>query len=246
MTKLHPDVVIHTQAFSNVDECERDPRLAEAMNVTTTVNVVKAIQGIGSLLVYVSTDYVFDGAKGRPYDETDSPKPLSVYGRSKLEGERLVLDYAYGVVVRPSTLFGHGRTNFCDQIVLRVNAGQPVQVFVDQVTSPTYTEDLAEGLDDLVQAIRERSTIAALPSRVYHITNAGCCSRLEFAQRVVALVGGSREYLQPIRMAQQQRPAPRPACSALTTRYLSQIIGRTLRPWDAALEAYLRQRRWLN
>ena len=85
-----------------------------------------------------------------------------------------------------------------------------------------------------------------LPSRVVHMTNAGSCSRVEFAQRLVDLVGGSRKLIHVIQMADQQRPAPRPAYSALTTRYLPAMIGRTLRPWDVALEAYLRERQWLN
>ncbi len=243
---FRPDVVIHTQAFSNVDACEQDPGMADAMNVQATAHVVAASRMTRAQLVYVSTDYVFDGTKGRAYDETDVPNPLSVYGRSKLQGERLTLDYAEGIVVRPSTLFGPARMNFCDHIVSRVRDGQSVEAFRDQVTSPTYTEDLAEGIGELARVLRAQGGSGMPPSRVVHMTNAGSCSRVEFAQRLVDLLGGSRQLIQAIRIADQQRPAPRPACSALTTRYLSAMIGRTLRPWDVALEAYLRGRQWLN
>ena len=183
---------------------------------------------------------VFDGMKGAPYDENDTPNPLSVYGRSKLEAEQLVLRYPRSVVVRPSTLFGSGRMNFCDHIVSRVTAGQAVEAFIDQVTSPTYTEDLAVGIAELSVAVWSSRDVAW--PRTYHIANAGSCSRVAFAHRVAELLGCSRDLIQGIPMARQQRPAPRPANSALTTIQLASVIRRTLRPWDDALQAYLRQR----
>ena len=243
---LRPEVVIHAQALSDVDRCEQDQELTHAMNVRTTANIIEALRDTGALMVYVSTDYVFDGAKGIPYDETDEPRPLSVYGRSKVKSERLTLDYAHGIVVRPSTLFGPGRMNFCDSIVTRVKAGQSVEAFQDQVTSPTYTEDFAEGIGHVVRTLQRQGVSAAMPSRILHVANAGGCSRLELAQRVVDLLGSSREHIRPIRMAEQQRPAPRPAYSVLTSCYLFAMIGRTLRPWDDAVHAYLRARHWLN
>jgi dTDP-4-dehydrorhamnose reductase len=238
-----PDVVIHTQAMSDVDRCEQEPSLAEAMNVRTTAHLVEALRDSGALLMHLSTDYVFDGRKRRPYDETDTPNPLSVYGRSKLEGERVALGYTPSLVIRPSTLFGPGRMNFCDQIVLRVRANQPVEAFTDQQTSPTYTEDLAEAIAELVRG--DRAT-AALPARILHIANADGCSRVEFAQRTVGLLGKSAALIQAIRMAEQRRPAPRPAYSVLTSRHLPALLKRILPPWDNALERYLRQRHWIN
>jgi dTDP-4-dehydrorhamnose reductase len=242
---LRPDVVIHAQALSDVDRCEREPELAEGMNVRSTANLVRALEGTGALLVSVSTDHVFDGTKGSPYDEGDLPNPINVYGKSKWKGEQVALGYARAVVVRPSTLFGPARMNFCDHVASRILAHQAVEAFLDQVTSPTYTEDLAEGIADLMGTIHPRS-IVSLPSRVFHMTNAGGCSRLEFAHRIADLLDCSREHIRAVRMVQQQRPAPRPAYSALTTRYVPHLVGRTLRPWGDALQAYLCQRRWLN
>jgi dTDP-4-dehydrorhamnose reductase len=231
--------VIHAQALSDVDQCERDPHLAEASNVTTTANVVQAARAVGAWLLSVSTDYVFDGAVGRPYDERDATNPVSVYGKSKLEGERVALGYPRSVVVRPSTLFGPGRMNFCDRVVTAANAGQPVPAFVDQVTSPTYTMDLAEALVQFAQRLLVCGGPDDLPSRIFHMANAGRCSRLEFAHRIVDLLGQPRDLVQAVRLADERRAAPRPAFSALTSRYLTEVIGRTLRPWDEALEAYL-------
>ena len=257
---LTPEIVIHTQALSDVDQCERQPETAQAQIVETTRHVIQALQplkNIGDvsifsgakietsplliqpLVVSISTDYVFDGTKGAPYDETDSPKPISVYGRAKLEAEQVVLSYPRSVVVRTSTLFGPGRENFCDHAVSRMKAGQQVEAFIDQVTSPTYTIDLAEGIGELSVALwRSRGSRA---SRVYHIANAGACSRVTFAERIADLLGYSHALIRKISMAQQRRPAPRPAYSALGTAHLSCVIGRTLRPWDDALQAYLGQ-----
>ncbi|MBI1992613.1 MAG: dTDP-4-dehydrorhamnose reductase [Candidatus Omnitrophica bacterium] len=236
--ELRPDVVIHAQALSDVDRCEQEPALANAMNAETVANLAQALDATRSTLVHLSTDYVFDGAKGSPYDELDAPHPISVYGRSKLEGERMALSYAASVVIRPSTLFGPGRMNFCDHVVARVKAGRTVEAFIDQVTSPTYTEDLAEGIGQLLGVI-DRASITALPSRILHLANDGSCSRYEFAQRIAELLGASRAQIRAIRMAEQGRPAPRPPFSGLTTRYVPRLIGRRLRPWDEAFQAYL-------
>ena len=243
ISALRPDVVIHAQALSDVDQCEVEPDAAQTLNVQTIANVVQALAAEQALLICVSTDYVFDGKKGRPYDETDEPNPINVYGRSKLEAERQALGYPRAVIVRTSTLFGAGRMNFCDHIVQQLTSGQPIEAFVDQVTSPTYTVDLAEGIGDLCAVLM---VSRALQPRVVHMANAGECSRFTFAQRVRELLGCPVELVQPIPMAHQRRPAARPRYSALTTIRVPQVIRRTLRSWDDALQAYLRARHLRN
>jgi dTDP-4-dehydrorhamnose reductase len=236
-----PDVVIHAQAQSDVDRCEVDPAGAFAENVETTAHLLAALHDAPARLVYVSTDYVFDGAKGAPYDEDDAPSPLGVYGRTKREAETLVLARSQGVVIRVSTLFGPGRPSYCERVVTQLRAGAEVEAFTDQTTSPTYTEDVAEALADLLPVLTGRA-----PTRVLHVTNAGGCTRLVFARRIAELLGLPASGIRPVRMADQRRPAPRPAYSALATRHLPQLIGRTLQPWDDALQAHLRERRWIN
>ena len=223
-----------------MDRCEREPDQATAHNVRTTAHLVQALQDAQTLFVHVSTDYVFDGTKGSPYVESDAPRPLSVYGRSKVEGERVALRYPRAIIVRTSTLFGPGRANFCDYMISRLKAGETVEAFADQVTSPTYTADLAAAIGELGAALR-RSWDAARP-RVYHLVNAGGCSRVTFARRIADLLGCPRELIRAIAMADQQRPALRPAYSALASTQAPGLIGRTLRPWDEALQAYLRDR----
>ena len=241
---LSPDVVIHAQAMSDVDRCELDPQAAWEQNVRTLEHVVTALDARRTWLVGIGSDYVFDGKKGSPYDEADAPNPLGVYGRAKLAAEQATLRFPRSVVVRTSTLFGAGRMNFCDHIVAQVTAGQPVDAFTDQVTSPTSTEDLAEALAELAEALG-RIGDGPVP-RLLHITNAGSASRVAFAERVADLLQAPRGLIRRIRMADQHRPAPRPACTAMASRHLQSILGRTLRPWDEAVQAYLRQRRWLN
>ena len=214
------------------------------MNVETTATLVRVLRGAPAVLVQVSTDYVFDGAKGAAYDERDAPHPLSVYGRTKAEAEQIALRHPRAAVVRTSTLFGEGRMNFCDHLVERLRQGQPVEAFRDQVTSPTYAADLAEALARLGDALARSAD--GRWARVYHLANAGGCSRVAFAERVAELVGGSKTFIRAIAMADQRRPAPRPAYSALATVHAPQMIGRTLRPWDEALHAYLQARGWLS
>ena len=238
MRSVKPDAVIHAQAMSDVDRCELQPQQAELMNARTVEHVCRAAELTGALVIALSTDYVFDGAKDSPYGETDPPRPISVYGRTKLAGEQVALRYARGVVVRPSTLFGPGRMNFCDAIVERCRRGEPIDAFTDQATSPTYTEDLAEALDRLATALVTRDWTSATP-RLYHAANAGGCTRVQFASRIVERLGGSPALVRPIRMQDQHRPAPRPPYSVLTSHHLTAIIGTQLRPWDEALNAYL-------
>jgi dTDP-4-dehydrorhamnose reductase len=244
-----PDLVIHAQALSDVDRCQREPELGRSLNVGTTENLVAALErprprpggSAAATLLYVSTDYVFDGTKGAPYDETDAPHPINRYGAWKLESEQRVLRYARSAVVRVSTLFGPGRVNFCDQIAAALRAGQPVEAFVDQVTSPTYTDDAAGAIAELCGVLRDAGGPAR--ARVFHVTNAGGCSRARFAHRVAELLGAPRDLIREIPMAAQQRPAPRPPYSALATTQLPRTIRRRLRPWDDALQAYLAEHR---
>jgi dTDP-4-dehydrorhamnose reductase len=241
---LQHGVVIHAQALSDVDRCQREPELAEAMNVWPVTHLVRTLGETGGTLLFLSTDYVFDGAKGGPYDEEDQPNPLSVYGASKRRGEGVALGYPRAAVIRLSTLFGPARMNFCDHVAQSLQAGRAVEAFADQVTSPSYTEDVAEAIAELVAALG-KDGVAAWPSRILHVANAGGCSRLAFASRIAELVGGSREHVRPIRMTDQARPAPRPRDSSLSSRYLHHLVRRPLRSWQDALQAYLSRRRWL-
>lgn len=207
-----PDVVLHTAAYTDVDAAERDSDEASAVNVGGTRNIVNAVRGTHTTLVYFSTDYVFSGDKGTPYVESDATGPLNAYGRTKLAGEVEVLGWSRGIVVRTSWLFSETGANFVKTILAaaaaRAMTGERLSVVDDQVGSPTYAGHLATAV---LEALR-----AGLEPGIYHMGGGGYCSWLELAREVVGLAGLS-VAVEPIATADLARPARRPAFSALET-----------------------------
>lgn len=206
LADARPDVVVHGAAWTAVDACEADPDRAFAVNALATRHVVEAATAVGAHVVYVSTDYVFDGAKAEPYVEWDPPSPVSVYGRSKRGGE---LEVPPGhTVVRTAWVSGAHGANMV-KTVLRLR-GQPGELrFVDdQHGSPTFTADLAVAIGRLVADRRPGC---------FHLTNAGATTWYGFARAVLAAAGDDPDRVRPIATAELDppRPAPRPANSVL-------------------------------
>ena len=191
------DLVLHAAAWTDVDGAESDPAGAETVNVGGTRNVV----ALGAPVVYFSSDYVFDGTKGEPYVESDEPRPLSVYARTKLEGEREVRD---GWIVRSSWLFGWTGTNFVRTMLRLGEERDEVSVVADQVGCPTYVGHLAEATRELL----------TLPQRIWHLAAEGECSWAEFA-RAIFEEAGVECRVHEITTDELGRPAPRPAYSVL-------------------------------
>jgi dTDP-4-dehydrorhamnose reductase len=227
--RARPDWVINAAAFNDVDAAETNPDAAFAVNREAPGHLAEAAHTVGAAILHVSSDYVFDGRKGAAYTEEDAPNPLSVYGRSKLEGERRVAESgAAAVIVRTAWLYGrHGR-NFVKAILEAAKRGQPLRVVEDQWGSPTSTADLAPAIGQLIRS----------PARgLLHAVNAGACSRYQLAQ---AIVGGRVEVL-PISSAEANRPAPRPRNASLTSVRWEAMGLVPLRGWQAALADFLRQ-----
>jgi dTDP-4-dehydrorhamnose reductase len=224
---VRPDIVVHAAAWTAVDACEGDPDRAFAVNALGTRHVAEAARLFGAHVVYVSTDYVFDGTQARPYTEWDGPNPTSVYGRSKLAGERELDPGA--TVVRTSWVCGAHGANMV-RTVLRLAAGDgPLRFVDDQRGSPTFTADLAGKLAFLAA---ER-----LPG-TFHVTNAGVTSWFGFARAVLEVAGLDPGRVQPIATSDLDppRPAPRPANSALDNAAL-RLMGIPLLPaWRDALD----------
>jgi dTDP-4-dehydrorhamnose reductase len=194
---VETDLVLHAAAWTDVDGAEADPSGAELANVEGTRNVVAQ----GAPVVYYSTDYVFAGSKREPYLESDEPRPLSVYGRTKLEGEREVRE---GWIVRSSWLFGWTGTNFV-RTMLRLGAERDeVSVVADQLGSPTYVGHLAEATRELL----------ALPGGIWHVAADGECTWAEFA-RAIFEEAGLDCRVREVTTEELGRPAPRPAYSVL-------------------------------
>lgn len=202
----HPDVVVHPAAFTAVDRCETEPDTAFAVNVLGTRHVAEAARRVGARVLYVSTDYVFDGTKPDPYREWDTPNPQSVYGRSKLAGEH-ELDPG-STIVRTSWVCGHHGANMV-KTILRIAAEPGRLTFVDdQRGHPTFTADLARVIETLVSEERPG---------LFHVTNQGAVSWYEFARAVLEAAGDDPARVDPCATEDLQppRPAPRPANSVL-------------------------------
>lgn len=235
-----PDWVINAAAMTGVDGCEDDVTGALAVNAVGARNVARAAARTGARLVQVSTDYVFDGAKGAPYVENDVTRPLNVYGTSKLLGEWWVADACESAyIVRTSGLYGtaacRGKgTNFVETILRLADERDRLTVVADEVLTPTLAADLAEQIRRLVDD-------PPAPG-VYHATNAGWCSWYEFAVEIVERAGASVD-VEPIRSLEWGAPARRPAFSVLEDTALAAAGYPPMPDWHDALSRYLDARR---
>jgi dTDP-4-dehydrorhamnose reductase len=227
-----PDWIVLAAAYTDVDGCESNQDLAFSVNRDGAVHVAHAAKEAGARLLFLSSDYVFDGRKTFPYETDDPRNPQSVYGRSKAEAELGLLDAIPDCcVVRTSWLFGTGGKCFPDTI-LKLAATRPaLDVVNDQRGCPTYTVDLAEAIVRLCRANA---------SGIVHATNRGDCTWFEFAREIIG-VSGLQTEVRPVSSAQMARPAPRPAYSVLSSKSL-QRFEITTPTWQDALRRYLQAR----
>lgn len=224
-----PDAIVHAAAYTNVDGAERDFDGAFRLNVNGTRNVAAACLNRGLKMVYVSTDYVFDGTDSRPYREFDAVNPQTVYGRTKLYGEQLAAQICPRLfIARTAWLYGDGG-NFVKTMLKLAGERQFLTVVNDQFGTPTYTVDLATAI------------LAVLPTEnygTYHMTNQGQCSWYDFAREIFRIAGVDIE-VRPVSTAEFPRPAKRPMYSVLENYMLEMTIGDPFRPWEEALAEYL-------
>lgn len=233
VTNARPDWIILAAAFTDVDGSEKDPARAFAVNRDGTKNVSLAAREAGSKLVYLSTDYVFDGLANKPYEPGDPIHPLCVYGASKAAGEAAVQEYAgHWLIVRTSWLFGAAGPCFPEKILRAAETQNALRVVNDQIGCPTYTRDLAQAICDLIGKDAQG---------LLHVTNAGFCSWFEFAKEILRKVGRITPVY-PITTAEAQRPARRPAYSVLSPLRLTSF-GIQLRSWPDALDDYIKELR---
>lgn len=222
-----PDTVVHAAAMTNVDGCERDPEAAFRVNGIGTRNVALACQQAGAAMLYVSTDYVFDGTKGAPYWEWDATNPISVYGASKLAGETYVHHLLNRFwIVRTAWVYCRGHGNFVTKMLRLAQERQRLQVVTTEVGSPTYAPDLAAAIARLLH----------LPLYgTYHLTNAGHCSRYELASKLIELAG-LPAVVEPVNHYPR---AARPPAFAPLCNIVGAEAGIRLRGWEDALAAFM-------
>jgi len=226
IAEVRPDVVVNAAAFTDVDGCESQPDLAYQVNALGPRNLASACLATGAALVHISTNCVFDGNATSPYREFDPTNPISVYGRSKLAGEevvRAVLPRHY--IVRTAWLYSVYGRNFVKTILRLAKERPSLDMVADEVSNPTYAPDLARAL----VALTRQELFGT-----YHFTNAGACSRHEFAAEILRLAGHADFPLRPMALEDYVRPSRPPLYSALRNS-CGESIGIALRPWQDAL-----------
>jgi len=229
--KVRPEIVIHIAAYTDVDGCELNKEKAFSVNGEGTKHVALAASECNAKMVYLSTDYVFDGDKREPYVESDAPHPLSVYGHSKLQGEQYVQTFVKDfLIVRTQWLYGPFGKNFVSSVLRQAREKNTLSIVDDQTGSPTYTVDLSRAISSLIQSDAQG---------IFHVANSGLCTWYTLGQTVLKLSGLSRVKVIPISSRELGRPAVRPSYSVLGCQKFQEETGLTMRPWSEALKDFL-------
>lgn len=236
-----PDFIIHGAAYTKVDLAEDESELCFKINVQGTKNLAAAAKSFNVPILYISTDYVFDGEKGQPYTEDDAADPLSVYGKSKFDGEeyiRKTCDKYY--ILRVAWLFGelpdgHPGTNFVETMLRLGKERDSLTVVNDQIGSPTYTKDLVEVFDKIV-------IDKTIPYGTYHFSGNNPCSWYDFAKEIFRLASVEID-LKPITSDQYPRKAKRPSYSYLSKEKVEKTMHLKVRGWQDMIKEYLENKK---
>lgn len=232
--QVRPQVIVHTAAYTHVDQAEQESEQAYAVNVKGSRHIAAVAEEIGAKLCYVSTDFVFDGQQRIPYLESDQTNPLSVYGKSKYEGEECTkLLCAKHFIVRTAWIYGSHGQNFVKTMLNLAQDREEISVVSDQMGSPTYTLDLAECIYELILTEHYGT---------YHVSNSGQCTWYDFAQAIFE-ESGINLNVKPITTHAFGSKAPRPSYSVLDHQHLRQIGIKELRHWREALQDFLQKRK---
>ncbi len=225
-----PELIINSAAFVGLETCEDDPDKSWRINAVGAQNLALAAQQLNSALLYISTDYIFDGCSEVAYDEVAQPNPLNQYGRSKLAGERLSLQICPRTyAVRTAWLFGHRPNNYVERVLNAAQSEGLVRMPVDQLESPTYTGHLAEAILHLIETGAYG---------IYNITSLGACTRADFARYVLQQAGRS-EPVEVVEPEAIKRTVSRPARPVLDCRLYQLVTGHRLPEWQQGINAYL-------
>lgn len=234
-----PWLALNSAALTNVDACEENSKKARAVNARGAYNIAQAAGKYNSIVVQISTDYVFSGRKDRPYQENDPAHPVNIYGKTKLEGERLLRKTVKKyIIIRTSWLFGKGKDNFINNIIKRSQKEKVLRIASDKYSSPTYTLDLAQAIAEIIN-ILDSFAYQDRAYGTYHISNAGYCSWYEYAKVILKSAKITRVKLEPIKMGQINFKAKRPVFSALDNTKYARLTGKPLRKWQEAVKDYI-------
>ena len=248
ISEIKPDLIVNGAAYTAVDKAESETELANRINGTAPTIIAEEVQRLGSALIQVSTDYVFDGRKNTPYTEEDPPNPINAYGQSKLLGEEGVQKTCERhLILRTAWVYGRfGKGNFVKTMLKLGAEREELRVVADQVGTPSWTRDIAGAIAQLGQLLSlERAEKPPLTG-VYHFTNSGVASWYDFA---VAIFEEAQQLgfplkvqrIVPITTSEYPTPAKRPAYSVLSTKKISTILGTHPPHWRESLRRMLKQ-----
>ena len=239
LNEIKPDVVVNASALHNVDFCETNPKQSKLVNTESIKNLNNFSKKLNFKLIHISTDYVFDGLEKKPYTETDVPKPLNVYGKTKLEGEK-VLDLSRHVVIRPSVVFGWTKLelagsvsssgkpmNFAMWLLSKLNKNESIKIVTDQFATATLADSIAESILKIID-------INA--SGIYHVAGLSCESRYEFSIKLAKKFGYSESLISPTTSSEFVQKAKRPSYSCLNCDKATKNLGLKLLKTDQALD----------
>ncbi|MFH1360962.1 MAG: dTDP-4-dehydrorhamnose reductase [Candidatus Omnitrophota bacterium] len=233
-----PEIIILSAAYTDVDGCEKNPDQAYRVNVEGTRHVVEIAREINAVLIFISTDYVFNGETHRPYTEEDQPDPLSVYGRSKLQAESIIQsNLKEFVIARSCWLFGEAQKGFVHFIVKSLNTKKSLDIVADKIGSPTYAVDLAKALHQLTD-LMVQNKFDFYKNNIIHIVNSGACSWYDMAKFIIEK-RNVMINLKETKLEDFPFQAIRPKYSALDNSRYAQITGRKMRSWQDALGEFI-------
>ncbi|HQH40579.1 MAG TPA: dTDP-4-dehydrorhamnose reductase [Bacteroidales bacterium] len=231
-----PDIIVNCAAYTQVDKAESEPEIAFRVNTEGVKILAQEALRTGAAFLHISTDFVFDGSKSTPYSENDKPNPLSVYGKSKLEGEKYALEA--GMVIRTSWLYSSFGQNFVKTILRLAKEKDEIRVVFDQTGTPTFAGDLAQVI---LAFIYRHFALNTLPKReIFHFSNEGVCSWYDFAHEIVQLAQLPCR-VSPIETHQYPLPARRPPYSVLNKHKIRQYLGISIPHWTESLRTYLKK-----
>lgn len=229
--EIEPNIVINAAAYTNVDGCETAKDECFAVNAEAVKNIAEACRNKNIHIIHFSTDYVFDGTARQPYKEDHPYNPINTYGDSKLAGERYLRSLSDNyILIRTAWLYGVKGKNFVQAILDKAKTTNKLTVVDDQTGSPTYSKDLAAAVDILIEKKAKG---------IFHVTNRGSCSWYQFAVKILRESGLDNIEVTPIKSDQLQRPAKRPSYSVLSMQRFVETTGKTMQPWQLALQDYL-------
>ncbi len=237
VNSFQPEMILHSAAMTDVDHCETDRKAALRDNFEMTQHMTNLAKQFKAFLIFFSTDYVFDGERSEPYKETDMPRPLSIYGESKLLAERyVILRGKHFLILRTAWTFGKNGNNFPKKILQQAQAGKEVKVLSDQWGSPTFTGHLADGVVQILERLPKAGK--ACENQIYHIANQGKVSRFDFAKAIVKKWGYPESLVESTSGDGFVLRAMRPKNSVFSTEKLKVNFGIQMPGWEEGLAAY--------